>query len=143
MKKKLIAITIILGLLIGSFQVYAVMALDSDLITIIKSFIVREDNTDALKKIEEEYKNEIEKYTLEEIESAIKDLENYNKTQLAEAEKELQTKIERLKEEIKTTINEEKSVQKEIVQEEIASALDEIESSISQHLKDVLKNKKD
>lgn len=143
MKKKLITITIILGLLIGSFQVYAVMALDSDLITIIKGFIVRENSTDAIKKIEQKYKDEIEKYTLEEIESAIKDLEEYNKTQLAEAEKELQAKIDYLKEEIKTTIDEEKSVQKEIARKEITSAMDEIESSISQHLKDVLKNKKD
>jgi DNA anti-recombination protein RmuC len=131
MKKKIIMSMLALAVFLGGVQVYAVTALDSNIIGLItaginsiKIYYVTEANKDT-ENLNKQYKEKIGQYMNDKTNQVIKEFETHKNNEINRANQELNNYFETMKKDTDT-----------IIDDQVKQAKDSITSTVSKNIQD-------
>lgn len=147
MKKKLVSITIVTALVLGSMQVYAATVLDSNIIELIRNgfaAIKASYATETKKNMDEyneQYKGIINQYVDSKSDDAISQIEDHKNKETARAEQELNTYLNSIRQEIDVLTNQQVKDSKDMITDEVNSGINKIKEEINKELEKQIKGK--
>jgi uncharacterized protein YicC (UPF0701 family) len=151
LKKKAIVSVLIAITLLGSTQAYAATALNTNIISLIKDgfrsitayFMQITDQEAAI--IEANSTQDLEQYIDTAAKQTINDIETYKNSEIARADKEIDTYTDDLKKQLDTVVTDEKNKTKQQITDKIDSDVKNIKSELDKdmekYIKDLLKKK--
>jgi DNA anti-recombination protein RmuC len=149
MKRKVMLFVIIIGVLVGSAQVFAATVLNTNLIDLIKTsfeaikshYTAEVDNN--TNDLTQKYNNEAATAIQDIKQNAYNDLENFKNNEIARSEQELNAYFEQMKQELNQQANgyvgEIKGSITDNVNKSIEKTKEEINKAIEKQIKDNLK----
>lgn len=132
MKKKLISITLSVVLLLGSVQVFAATALDTNIINLIRNSFksIRSYYQTAVNgesdNLKSKYLDNISSIVNDIFDTSAKDIENHKNNELKRADQELQAYV-----------NEKKGQVDAIAKDEVKKSKDEISNNVNSNITDI------
>ncbi len=148
-KKKIFMSLLVALTLLGSTQAYAAIALNTNIISLIKdgfssiSSYFMQSTDQEVNKIETESTNDIKQYIDNTSKQIISDIETYKNSEIARAEKEIDTYTGDLKNQLDTVVNDEKNKTKQQITDKInrdvVSIKSDLNKDIEKYIKELLK----
>lgn len=149
--KKIIISFLLISFLLGSTQVYAATALNSNILNLVKSgfnsikeyFLQSSDQ--ETNKIGTDSSNDIKQYIDNSSNQVISDLESYKNSEVLRADKEIDSHVSEIKKQLDAVVNDEKNKTKQQITDEINKNVDDIKDNLDKdmekYIKDLLKHK--
>jgi hypothetical protein len=147
MKKKIIMSMLALAVFLGGVQVYAVTALDSNIIGLItaginsiKIYYVTEANKDT-ENLNKQYKEKIGQYMNDKTNQVIKEFETHKNNEINRANQELNNYFETMKKDTDTVIDDQVKQAKDSITSTISKNIQDSKTQMNKELENQIKEK--